>query len=58
MRRGEAITVERVPAGLYKITLPEGTVYVGSAASTIIVLANSIFRDEAGGDMLEDKNAA
>ncbi len=41
------LTVERLESGFYKVTLADGTSFIGGAASTIIVLATHIFKKEA-----------
>lgn len=52
MSEGEEIKIERTISGHYRITMPDGTVMIGGAASTIVVLANAIFKLEASGDMI------
>ncbi len=46
MKHGEKIVVERLENGLYKFTY-QNTIYIGGAASTIIMLANAVFSEEA-----------
>jgi len=47
MKIDEKITVERTGSGCYKITLPDGTSLIGSAASTAVALAHVVFLEEA-----------
>ena len=58
MKVGDKITIERVPAGLYKIHLPETNTYlVGAAASTALTLMREVFKHEANGDLVDDEAA-
>ena len=47
MKRGEKITIYRVPAGLYRIEREGQPTMIGGAASTAFVLNTLIFQDEA-----------
>lgn len=47
MKLNEQITVDKIYAGRYIITMPDGTRLVGAAASTIIALTHAVFLEEA-----------
>lgn len=47
MKTGEKVTVEKTPSGLYAVTLPNGTKYIGAAPSTAIALTHAVFVEEA-----------
>lgn len=50
MKRGESITIERTQSGCYNVKLKDSNGndvhLIGNAASTIITLANAVFKDE------------
>lgn len=48
MKPGEKITIERVPAGLYKIVREGQPTLIGGAASTALTLNTLVFMTEAG----------
>lgn len=48
MKPGERIIVERLPNGLYKVSVRhKGQDMIGAAASTILTLTHEVFIDEA-----------
>lgn len=47
MKLNEQITIDKISAGRYIITMPDGTRLVGAAASTITALTHAVFFEEA-----------
>lgn len=53
VRKTERVTIEIVPAGLYRIEQEGQPVLIGGAASTMIALSRILFLEEAKGGFHE-----